>query len=385
VALRARVKHTIDVAPTPPPPAKPKKQSAFYALRIILVNFVIFVVLAELISLAIVNWPRWPSSRPNYHVNHKQFWIDSDLATGHWHPPNSQFLHQDGCFSVHYSTNSYGARDVERSIHSDKPRTIVLGDSMIEGLGLPDDQRLSNVLEQRTGREHLNFGMGGTGPLQYALLYKTMAARFDHNVVMVGVLPDNDFHDMDAVYAKAHGKGDLYRPYYAADFSVFYTGHFQPNAIDDRFDYIEDYLRAYLASYHVGQYIHNRLGWGGYRSSFVPYSGYNDFTDVDIARLEHALEDIKATADAHDARVAIFLIPRAIDFKRLHEAHQNRLGPLMEQWGQQAGIPIKDLMPEMDAKSGGDYRSYFLMCDDHWAARGAATAADVLLPWLHYN
>jgi hypothetical protein len=360
-------------------------QSALRVLRLIAVNLFIFMILAELASLAVVHWKKWPSSRPNYRVNHTQFWIESDPATGHWHPANGRFLHQDGCFSVEYSTNSYGARDVERSLHSARPRTIVLGDSMVEGLGLPSDQRLSNILESRTGREHLNFGIGGTGPLQYALLYKTKAAEFDHDVVLVGVLPDNDFHDMDVSYARVQGRGNLYRPYYANDLSVMYTGHFQPNLVDDHWDYVEDYLRAYLASYHVGQYIYNRLYWGAYRDYATPYSGYNDFTDVDLARLKRALQDIKSTADAHGARVAVILIPRAIDFKRLRESGQDRLGPLMEQWGQQAGIPVKDLLPEMEAASGGDYRSYFLLCDNHWSAHGSAVAADILLPWLAYK
>jgi hypothetical protein len=57
----------------------------------------------------------------------------------------------------------------------------------------------------------------------------------------------------------------------------------------------------------------------------------------------------------------------------------------MEQWGQQAGIPVKDLLPEMEAASGGDYRSYFLLCDNHWSAHGSAVAADILLPWLAYE
>lgn len=358
---------------------------SLYVLRLVLINFVIFAILAELVSVAVVHWRKWPSSRPNYRANHTQFWVQNDEAIGNWHPANGHFLHQDGCFSVEYFTNSYGARDVERSLHSRRPRTIVMGDSMIEGSGLTADERLSNILEKRTGREHLNFGIGGTGPLQYALLYKTMAAKFDHDVVMVGVLPDNDFHDMDVNFARANGRGNVYKPYYADDFSIFYTGHFQPNSLDDNFDYVEDYLRGYLASYHVVQYIYNRMYWGAFRDHARPYSGYNDFTDVDLARLKTALQDIKSTADAHGARVAVILIPRTTDFMRLHEFHENRLGPLMEKWGQENGIAVKDLLPEMDSMSGTDYRTYFLLCDNHWSAHGSAVAADVLLPWLGYG
>ncbi len=352
-------------------------------VRIIAINLLIFLVLAELVSLIYINVTNWPGSKPNYHLSYDAFWIDSNPVFGVWHRPNGKFIHEKGCFTVEYTTNSYGARDVERTLHSSMPRTIMLGDSFIEGLGLTDAERLSNILERDTGREHLNFAVGGNfGPLQYSLLYKSMAAAYDHNLVTVGVLPENDFTDMSAAYFKAHGMGNRYRPYYADDFSVVYTGHFTPNPGESIWNHIEAFLRAYLASYHVGQYISSRYYW----RTRGPYSGYNDYTDVDLARLKKALEDIKSTADAHGARPAVFLIPSVNDFRRLHQSGSNRLGPTMEQWGQEVGIPIKDLLPEMDAQAkDGNYASYFLSCDGHWSPQGAAEAASILEPWLNEN
>jgi hypothetical protein len=348
-------------------------------LRLILVNFLVFAVLAELASLIIVNSKKWPSSKPNYRVNYNSFWADINPAFGVWHHPNGKFVHEAGCFSVEYDTNSYGARDKERALHSSAPRTVVLGDSFIEGIGVPAGERLTDDLERDTGREHLNFGTGGDfGPLQYALLYKTMASNFDHNLVIVGVLPDNDFHDMSLDYWKAEKEPNRYRPYYAEDFSVFYTGHFDPNAGDGFWGHVEAMLRAYLASYHVGQFLISQTYWRG----LGPYSGYNDYTPVDLARLQHALEDIKATADAHGAQLKVFLIPRANDFQRLNQDGTDRLGPVLQSWGSQVGIPVKDLLPEMDARAGRDYMSYFLKCDGHWSAHGSAVAAQVLEPWL---
>jgi len=227
------------------------------------------------------------------------------------------------------------------------PRTVVLGDSMIEGLGLADQDRLTNILEKDTGREYLNFGTSGDfGPLQYALLYKTLAAKFDHDTVVVGVLPDNDFHDMSLEWGKVH-HADRYRPYYADDFSIVYTNHVQPRAGEGFWDRVESVLRAYLASYHVGQFLYSSMYW----RMAPPYSGYNDFNDVDIARLRKALDDIHATADAHHARMAVILIPTSNDFLRLKQSGANRLGPAVLSWGQEKGLPVKDLLPDMDARS----------------------------------
>ena len=367
-----------------PPPAtgdserRSFRQRALSVLRLLAVNFAIFAVLAEVGSFIYINVTNWPGSKPSYHVDYNRFWADINPAFGVWHRPNGHFIHKSGCYSVAYDTNSYGARDVERTLHSSAPRTIVLGDSMIEGIGQPADRRLTNILEKDTGQEFLNFGTGGNfGPLQYALLYKTMASNFDHNLVLVGVVPDNDFHDMDFAYWKAHGWNGQYRPYYADDLSVFYDGHFNPNAGESLWDHTEAILRAYLASYHVGLFVDSRLYW----RKLSPYSGYHDYNNVDIARLEKALDDIKATADQHGAKMAVFLIPHAIDFQRVHKTRTNPLGPLIERWGKQQDVPVKDLLPEMDAMSGGDFLSYSL-CDGHWSVRGGTVAAKILEPWL---
>jgi hypothetical protein len=364
--------------------ASPRSKRTFFgkirhALRLVVVNFLVFAVLAEVVLIVLVHRKNWPASKPTYRLNYNEFWADINPVFGTWHRANSHFLHQEGCFSVDYTTNSQGARDSDRALHSSQPRTIMLGDSFVEGLGLPDSERLSNLLQRDTAREHLNFGTGGNfGPLQYALLYKTMAAKFDHTMVVVGVLPDNDFHDMDLAYWKAHGWAGRYRPYYAPDFSIVYDGHFDPNAGQGSWDHVEAFLRAYLASYHVGTYLFSRFYW---RTQGV-YSGYNDYNDTDLARLKVALWNIRTTADSRNAKMYVFLIPRANDFLRLHQTGSDRLGPVMQQWGAQVGIPIKDLLPEMDADSGGDFMSYFLTCDGHWSRRGNRVAADILEPWL---
>src|ERR1700692_3345283 len=160
-------------------------KSFLYFLKLLVGNFLLFAVLIELVCVIYINVTDWHSSKP-----------------------------------------------------TSKPRTVVLGDSMMEGLGLADQDRLTNILEKGTGREYLNFGTSGDfGPLQYALLYKTLAAKFDHDTVVVGVLPDNDFHDMSLEWGKVH-HADRYRPYYADDFSIVYTNHVKPRAGEGLWDRI---------------------------------------------------------------------------------------------------------------------------------------------------
>ena len=91
-------------------------------LRILAINFVIFAVMAEVVCLIYINVTNWPGSKPSYHVDYNRFWADINPAFGVWHRPNGHFIHKSGCYSVAYDTNSYGARDVERSLHSSAPR-----------------------------------------------------------------------------------------------------------------------------------------------------------------------------------------------------------------------------------------------------------------------
>ncbi len=352
---------------------------ALSALKLLGINLLVLGIAVELASIVLVHLKKWPGDRPTYHVSRYRFWVVANPVFGMWHPANGHFLHQEGCFSFEYFTNSYGARDVERSLHADHPRTVVLGDSFVEGFGLPVDKRLSNVLEARTGREHLNFGTGGGfSPLQYALVYSSMASKFDHDRVLVEVLPDNDFHEMDAAWMEDHYPG-RYFPYYRDDFSVGYMGKFNPNLLDEFGDRTDAFLRAYFATYHVVEYIQAARLY-----SIRPrlYSGYNDYSETDLARLQKALLDIKQTAGARGAEVYVFLIPRPHDFQRYRQG-QDRLGPVLEAWGREAGIRVKDLLPGMDARGKGDYSAFFLPCDDHWSAQGTQAAADILQPWIY--
>lgn len=368
---------TVPSSPKVVPAQRSGFGKVFWILRLIAVNFLVFAVAAELASIVLVHLKKWPSARPTYHLTYYKFWTDTNPDFGIWHRPSGHFLHQEGCFSLDLTTNSYGARDVERSRHSERPRTVVLGDSIVEGFGVSDRERLTNLLEARTGREHLNFGVGGGfSPLQYSLLYRTLASGFDHDVVLVGVLPDNDFHEMDKHWLE-HAYPGQYRPYYKDDLSVGYLGTYRPQDADSLWERVKAVLRAYLASYHVGQYI--AVTWLAPHRS---YSGYNDYSDVDLKRLETALLDIKKTADAHHAAMYVFVVPRPTDFERAHKG-SNRLGPVLEAWGREQGIQLKDLLPEMDARTSGNYKPLILPCDLHWSAYGNSMAADILQSWVY--
>ena len=101
----------------------------------------------------------------------------------------------------------------------------MIGESFIEGFGLKNSERMSDLLEQKTGIEHLNFATSGHfGRTQYFLLYKHLASSFRHDAVIVGMLPDNDFTDEDPEHGKLNSP-DQYRPYFlkvGAEYKLVY-------------------------------------------------------------------------------------------------------------------------------------------------------------------
>jgi hypothetical protein len=152
--------------------------------------------------------------------NDQWLWRTEREDWGAWHTASSTAHHTDSCFAVTYRSNSYGARDRERSVTASAARAVVLGDSFIEGYGVDDDKRMTALLERRLGAEMLNFGSVDFGPLQYAILYERLARRFDHDLVVVGMLPSNDFLDNDLEFYRGWSH---YRPYYAKDGGVTYV------------------------------------------------------------------------------------------------------------------------------------------------------------------
>ena len=117
-----------------------------------------------------------------------------------------------------------------------------MGDSFVEGYGIAEEERVSDLLEGFTDREMLNISSSGNfGPLQYKILYEQLAAKHEHKGIVVGLLPDNDFVDNDSDWwseNKSQKHLLRHRPYYelapdAGSFGVRYGVHGKSVPRDD--------------------------------------------------------------------------------------------------------------------------------------------------------
>jgi SGNH hydrolase-like domain, acetyltransferase AlgX len=311
-------------------------------------------------------------------------WYTERDPWGAWHVPNAVSRQESRCFSVALRANSHGARDRDRVVDGSANRTVVLGDSFAEGWGVEAEQRLSNLLEARQGREFLNFGVANdAGPLQYQIIYQQLAAKFAHDRVLIMFLPDNDFTDNDAAYWRDTRPDyyERYRPYYqpvdGGGYRPFYPVARPPEGYDNGLTVPKDGLRAQAASWA------RRNIWSLAMYRFLKrltyhvgaYSGYVGFSPEELQAVLWSFGKIKDLAG--DRSVTILVIPRPTDFARVDETGDHRLIDALDSFGRSRGIAVIDLMrwmPQVESR----IERYYLPCDGHWSAEGNRIAADAL-------
>jgi hypothetical protein len=304
------------------------------------------------------------------------YWWSGHPQLGMWRFPNAGWEHLTACFRVVYETNSVGARDLERPLRAPGGRVVVLGDSFMEGWGVPLEARLSSRLEAATGRAHLNFAMSHFSPYQSLLAYRELAKRFDHDAVVLGLLPANDFLDADLELAATISDSYLYRPYLVGEAPDW-----------TRFDYRESALRFWLRRHSYAanallalqsRFTARRLEARGplLEAPQGQYaSWFYDFREPELARLVAVLRML--ADEAQGKPVAVLLLPVAYDLSRHAASGPPPLADRLRASLEGTQIRIVDLLPEL-AWSGTPSEALYFPCDYHWSTTAHAIAARIV-------
>ena len=195
------------------------------------INFIIFEIfslsMCKLLNLCSSPSYSFSASEINHWVNHKIY--------GVWHKKNTEFTHVSDCFSAKYYFNSFGAKDLERDING-KNRTLIVGDSYIEGYGIDNDKNFSYLMENESFSkiEYLNFSSSGYfGTTQYYVLIKYLLKKIEFDRVILFINPGSDFKDDSYEFGKLfHYK--KYRPYLdQVSNQIFYYNEDYINHQDD--------------------------------------------------------------------------------------------------------------------------------------------------------
>ncbi|MFP8881491.1 MAG: hypothetical protein VCE43_19605 [Myxococcota bacterium] len=299
------------------------------------------------------------------------FWRGHHAEFGVWHEPNAQIQHTGKCFNTRYTTNSVGARDIERDRKSEEPRVVVLGDSFLEGWGVAASQRLSNILERETGRAHLNFAMAHFSPYQQLIVYERLASGFEHDAVIASLAPINDFLDLDLDNASRMARYDYkYRPYLIGEPPEF-----------EHFDYLEPPVRRELRRY---SFLFNALlqTVRDIRAEESPEqrsSKFYEFTEREFNIMEAVLARLARAAA--NKRVALVVIPTMQDLEQRSVSGPDPLSKRLAVVTDRLGIQLVNLLPEMANyrfNPNLDWTGYFFPCDYHWSREGNRAAARIL-------
>jgi hypothetical protein len=360
-----------------------RKQKILYKCFIVLFTY----LLIELACFIFIKTGYIPAKLPTFHFvseNDFSMHLVKNKEWGVWHKPG-QFTYQDGCLEMDNLYNSYGARDKERTKNStDSNRVILLGDSFVEGFGVKEIKRFSNILEKETGHEMMNFSCNSFSPLQAVMMYKNFASQYQHNTIIFGIFPFNDIPDDDI---EITGSKDVYKPYLVktdTGYSLQFTGTFNETdtfANKSKGSFSERtvrFLKAYTCWYNIISYLKLKKAENKKMKNNTAKtpSYYYDYSASQIERLGEILKDLRKSAAGK--RIIVFTVPVVQDFLRMEK--EKRQPPLPEEIKKicaQNDIEYLDLIQPMQA-ADKKYRNYYFYCDPHWNENGHKLVADIL-------
>lgn len=347
--------------------------------------FFICLILIEIGARALVWFELLPYTRYPTNVE-LEFWTRSEPVVGIWHEPNASFDDDRQCFEAHLESNSMGARDRERSKRlPGKERVIVLGDSLIEGLGVEYGDRVTEILEARTGIEHMNVASISWATIQQWLFYENYASDYDHTAVFVFIFPANDFGEMDPEVNST----TKYKPYLrklGQSMEVYYPVAYDDRRIAERSrsTAIKNAVENNIYLLNVLRYAWRTLRHQGWEKHDRPY--YDDFSERDLEVMLFALEGLAQAVG--DKPLYVIIIPDYEDMRYVQETGDGfRLIDALNEFARQREhVEIIDLLPyfmEYLKENDLSFEALTLGCDWHWGKLGNTVVAEALIEHIY--
>jgi hypothetical protein len=382
-----------------------------------LLSLLFFWVLAEVLCAGLIQIGISDSERPFHSrvllsqkwLNHqKLFWGDMHPQFARWRPANDTLtIHPCHGDSITIATNSSGARDVERTVknRSQRKRVVMMGDSFVEGYLVNTPQRHSNLMEDATQCEHLNFGLNSTSPINYYLTYKHLAKQFEHDVVTVGILPANDFEDYTPQQKTHLLKYPIYRPYWEGEFpnaSIKYSlAHINQSvgapSSRNRLVHIQQVVDSVyrtlplkdklltelsLNSYLFNQILSLQLAYR--KQTQTAQSSFSaNFFENRWGAFEHSL--VQLIQEAKGKKMIFYLIPILDDIEMYHQNRIDDLSPKLEALCARHDVTLINLLPVFHAQGSAQWNSFYEPCDGHFTPKGEAFVAKTLLAHPAYR
>lgn len=388
-----------------------------------------FWVLAEIVCFGLIRMGLTDAPKPfhsrlllneNWYTTWPKFWGDLSPVFGRWRIPEAS-IRLPICTNdtITLISNRFGMRDRERTLAnaSGKKRALFLGDSFVEGYLVNAPQRYSNLLEAQTGREHLNFGTNGTSPINYYLTYENLASRFDHDVVIITLLPANDFEDYEESQQLELLRYPIYRPYWRGDFpdvTMAYSladirqsiaapnNYRQPEQVQQTVDSLYRTLgfgQKLTAEIQLNSYLYScAMSWSGLgpaipsasqssqaaegsptlRNSYAKKSFENRW-----GVLEYSLNKLLKLTQGK--KVILLGMPILSDLQAYDQQPVDDLSPRLRAMCRQTGATYLNLLPIFHKLGADQWTDLYVPCDGHFSPEGERMVAKTLLELPEYR
>lgn len=343
-------------------------------LKNIFASLIITIILLEIALAMLSHMGLIPIIFPTYQLDSPATYLpERSFIYGHRHQPNSSYEIKKNCLHNHYRFNSLGFRGPEMKIKSNKKRILVLGDSFMEGVGVEEDERLSNLMEEKSGLEHINFAMGDKGSTQAFAIYQSIASNYQHDALILSLFPTNDFIDDDPNLAK--GENSI-RPCWIGEYPN-YELKFVPDSAPAKKDHnaIKLLLKNYTFTYNALYYLKELISYKTSAKKF-PKTGYFDYEQEQVQRMLFSIQKIKEKAG--DKPMLVICIPSQADLLSLQGSNKN-FESIIESFCQENNIEFIGLYDIFKKASDHPSTEFYQACDSHWNPAGHQLVAKTLL------
>lgn len=389
-----------------------------------LCGLLFFWIVAEIVCFGLIRMGMTDAPQPfhsrvwlneNWYTSNQKFWGDVNPTLGRWRIPEAT-IRLPICTNdtITLTSNRFGMRDRERTLAnaSGKKRAVFLGDSFVEGYLVNVSQRYSDLLEAQTSQEHLNFGINGTSPINYYITYSSLVKRFDHDVVIIGLLPANDFEDYEKSQKLELLRYPIYRPYWRGtlpDVSLAYSlsdirqsiaapnNHYKPEKIQQTVDSLFQSLslgQKLVAEMRLNSYLYScATHWVKVHHSasrnkdedgfMLPNSYAKETYESRWGTLEYSLE--KLLVAAKDKKVILLGLPILSDIKAYDQHRIDDLSPRLRALCKKNGATYLNLLPVFHSLGADKWASQYVPCDGHLSPAGERLVAQALLRFPEYR
>jgi hypothetical protein len=304
-------------------------------------------------------------------VTHGVAPVDPHPVVHHWHPSNLRYqawspTGEYGGFWVHL--NGAGMVTSRELAPTPEPGIVLLGDSFVEGMNVPEDERMSMVVERALGAGVFNLGASSFSPLLSRLLFETFRDRLIPDVI-VEVLYANDIANDREYRARAREvDGEI----------VAVPG---PTGVRSalvglaRRLYVARFVRHTWQVYQLEREFRGRSAPSGEDGGWVPYfveavDASAPHEDVDFT--ERNIAALAESARRAGARFYLTAVPdRAAALLGLPDFFNEH----MKDVANRSAIAYIDLVPGFRAAG---VQSLFHQVDIHWNRDGHALAGRLI-------